>query len=269
MEAFADYYLDAGYMTEDVLFKRAIKNAVDFESSVGVFAGPKIVGFTLIGIDRWKGALSAFDAGTGIIPSYRGKGIAKQMFDFAIPKLRKQHVERFILEVLQVNQPAVKAYQKAGFRISREFDCFQLEKQRVHLQGGEQVPIKIHLVGREILHSFRGELDWEPSWENSFASIERIPDEVILYGAYNGRKCVGILAYYPLLNWIMCLLVRREYRRKGIAGGLLQHFIRSLPSDVSFVKLINVDHGDEAMRAFLEKAGFEFQISQYEMECSL
>jgi ribosomal protein S18 acetylase RimI-like enzyme len=269
MEAFADYYVDAGHITEEVLYNRMQKNAVDFESSIGVFADSKIVGFTLIGIDRWRGELCAFDAGTGIIPAYRGKGIAKQMFDFALPKLRDCGVRKFILEVLQVNEPAVKAYQKAGFRITREFDCFQSERRRVLVLRVARNPFAIKPVGKEILESFRGDLDWEPSWENSFASIQRIPGEVTILGAHHKTDCVGILVYSPMLNWIMCLLVRRQYRRKGVGSGLLFHFMRHLPSDTPSVRLINVDHGDKAMRAFLDKVGFEYLINQYEMERAL
>jgi ribosomal protein S18 acetylase RimI-like enzyme len=266
MEAFADYHLDASYITETVLFNRAIKNAVDYETSVGVFAGTKMVGFTLIGIDHWKGVPAAFDAGTGIIPAYRGRGIAKQMFDFAIPKLKQLGIEKFILEVLQVNEPAVKAYQKAGFEITREFDCFQLEIAKVKASEELLRPLIIKQVGKETLGSLQRDLEWEPSWENSFASIERIPDEVIIYGSYDERDIVGILVYYPLLNWIVSILVRREYRRKRIATGLLSHFIHNLSPHISLVKLVNADHSDEGLRAFLDKTGFEFEINQFEME---
>jgi ribosomal protein S18 acetylase RimI-like enzyme len=116
---------------------------------------------------------------------------------------------------------------------------------------------------------FRRELDWEPSWENSFASIQRIPEEVSILAAYTKTDCIGILVYCPMLNWIMCLLVRREHRRKGIATALLSHFVRDLPSDVSHIRLINVDHNDKGMRALVDKTGFEYLINQYEMERDL
>jgi len=269
MEAFSDYHIDTGYMTPEILYKRVRKNAVEWNLSVGVFAASKMVGFTLIGIDRHKGVMSAFDAGTGIIPEYRGKGLAKQMFDFALPRLRARGVEKFILEVLQVNQPAVKAYEKAGFRIKREFDCFELERKKLRAGGDVRIPVDIKPAGRETLESFWGELDWEPSWENSFASIHRIQDEVTVLAAHFQTECIGILVYYPLFNWIMCLLVRRKYRRNGIAARLLSSFIRKLPRGSSPIRLINVDHGDEGMRAFLARTGFESFVNQYEMERSL
>ncbi|NIO28674.1 MAG: GNAT family N-acetyltransferase [Candidatus Latescibacteria bacterium] len=269
VEAFADYYVDASYVTREVLLNRAIKNGVEFESSVGVFDKKKMVGFTIIGIDVWNDSLSAFDAGTGIIPAYKGKGIAKQMFDFAVPRLREKGVSKFLLEVIQANEPAVRAYRKAGFVITREFDCFELNIESANLYAASKLPLEVKPLGKSGLAEFSEHIDWQPSWENSFASIERIPDRVEIYGAFVEGICGGLLVYYPLINWIMSLVVKREYRRKGIATSLVSHFVKTSPSDVSVVKLINVDHSDEGMLKLLEKLRFKLTVKQYEMECSL
>ncbi len=116
--AFADYYLDMSSMSERIFTNRAVKNSVRYDCSVGVFDESRLVGVTLAGIDDWLGQPAAFDAGTGIIPDYRGRGIARKMFDFAVPKLRDYGVKKFLLEVLQVNEPAIKAYKAAGFGIT-------------------------------------------------------------------------------------------------------------------------------------------------------
>ena len=51
VRAFSDYALEMSYMTEERMFNRAIKNGVDFESSVGVYSDEGMVAFTLIEID--------------------------------------------------------------------------------------------------------------------------------------------------------------------------------------------------------------------------
>lgn len=268
-EAFADYYLDMSYLTEERLFNRAIKNGVEYESSVGVFDGDKMVGFTLIGIDYWNNELSAFDAGTGIIPGYRGKGIAKQMFEFSLPRLKKRGVKRFILEVLQENERAVKAYQKTGFKITREFDCFELTLADAALETEkDNIHLEIQPVTKDRLSAFREYVDWRPSWENSFSSIERIPgdDDLVMYGAFIDKQWVGLLVYYPFLNWIMSLVVKKAYRRKGIAGRLMAHFIDGFTYDQSKVKLVNVEGSDTGMIKFLEGIGFKVYTRQFEME---
>jgi ribosomal protein S18 acetylase RimI-like enzyme len=268
-EAFADYYVDMSQVTERILFSRAIKNGVEFGLCVGVFDGPKMVGATLVGVDQWKGELSAFDIATGIIPAYRGKGIAAEMFAFAAPGLERRGVKTFVLEVLQVNERAVKAYQRAGFRVAREFDCYTLEVGKARVRTDARIPLQIERIDRDALSMFVEHTDWQPSWENSFASIDRIPDEVVAYGAFTGGRCAGILVYYPLLNWVMSIVVKREHRGKGVARCLISHFLQNLDPDRALVRLNNVDRSDTAMSSLLQKTGFELIVSQYEMECDL
>jgi ribosomal protein S18 acetylase RimI-like enzyme len=269
LEAFSDYQVDMSYMTEEVMFKRVVKNAIAFDSSVGVYDGDKMVGFTLIGIDTWQNILSAFDIGTGIIKDYRGKGIARQMFDFALPRLRKLGVQKFVLEGIQTNKPALKAYREAGFHITRELDCFELELKKANFQKKADLPLKIRRVGKDILPHFQDSLDWEPSWENSFSAVTRMGDEVILYGALSESEYVGLLAFCPFLNWVMILVVRRDHRRKGVASRLLSHALRYLPPRIAIVKLLNVEHSDTKMMKLLEKVGFQLFGQQYEMELIL
>lgn len=266
LEAFADYQVDMSSVTETVLRNRYAKNAVDYGLSVGAFDGDRLVGFTIVGADRWRGAPAAFDAGSGIIKEYRGKGLAGQLFDFALPKLRDAGIRKFLLEVIQDNEPAVKAYTKAGFRVTREFDCFMLDVTgaAIDIRAGSALTVKA--VKKDILSEFEAALDWEPSWENSFAAIQRIPDEVLMLGAFDGDLPVGLLVYYPLLNWIMALVVKKDYRRKGVATSLLVSFVGQSRPGQKTVKLLNVDHSDAGMLAFLEGAGFKRYIGQFEME---
>lgn len=268
-EAFADYYLKSTRKADQWLHNRCIKNGVRYGCSVGAFDGDRMVGFTLVGLDEWNGEPAAFDAGTGIVPEYRGRGLANRMFDFGADELRRRGVTKFLLEVLQVNQPAIKAYQKSGFSITREFDCLGLDRRAFQVNDSQDIPVEIKPVAQNRVKEFIGFADWQPSWENSFAAIARIPDEVILRGAFADNEPVGFLAYYPLLNWIMSLVVRRDYRRKGVATALLANFLGDFDGEVAQINLVNVDRSDVAMPAFLQKMGFKLFTSQYEMEMQL
>ena len=124
MEAFADYAMDASRTTEDALLLRAAKNAVDFDASVGVYDGDRLVAFTMIGIDEHAGVSTAYDAGTGVIPDFRGQGWARKMFEHALPTLHERGVECFLLEVLQQNAAAIRAYEKSGFKTIRELRSY-------------------------------------------------------------------------------------------------------------------------------------------------
>jgi len=268
-EAFADYYLKSKNSCERWLYNRCVKNGVAFDCSVGAFDGDKMVGITLTGLDDWQGVPAAFDAGTGIVPDYRGHGLARQMFDLAVPRLKERGVRQFLLEVLQVNEPAIKAYHKSGFEITRELDCYELSLSEFSHPSGGSAPFEVRPIDREQIGSFREHVDWPPSWENSFSSIDRIPDEIVAFGVFDRSLCVGELVYYPLLNWILSLVVRKDYRRRGIAGVLLTYFLKQHHSATGLVKLINVDHSDLGMTAFLHHHGFRQFTTQYEMALTL
>ncbi len=268
-EAFADYYVDTSGVTESVLFNRAVKNGVDFDVSVGAFDGERMVAVTIVGRDEWKGGPAAYDIGTGVIPGHRGNGLAGGMLDFALPRLRERGVKRFVLEVIQDNEPAIKVYEAAGFRIMREFDCFRWPLDRVVSRDLPGSPLEIRAATSDLLDEISRHVEWRPSWENSFSSLRRIPDRLCVYGAYDAGELAGLLVYYPALNWINTLVVKREYRRRGVATALLVHFAHERPGNETIVKFVNVDHGDKATLALLEKTGFEAHVQQYEMEMEL
>lgn len=266
VEAFKDYALDIRYMTETVLYNRAVKNGIVFDASAAAYQDGRMVGYTLVGIGPWKNTVSAFDIGTGIVKPHRGQGLAVRMFDSILQKLTSKGIHKFVLEVLQNNASAVKAYEKAGFHVERELDCFQLEFAKRKNQGQKAENLRIQPLKKDRLASFQEFLDWPPSWENSFAALNRIPDELTLLSAENADGPCGLLAYYPGLNWIMCLAVAKTMRRRGIAAALLDFLQQEVQSTVPQVKLVNVLHTDAGAIRFLSRMGFAKFAGQYEME---
>ncbi len=268
MEAFADYAMDVSGTKEDIMLLRMSKNSVDFDASPGAYDGDHLVGFTLIGIDEIEGTLTAYDAGTGIIPDFRRQGLAKRMFDHALPELEKCGVRRFLLEVLQKNEPAMKAYQKSGFEIVREFKCFVAETEslrKLRVSTG----IDVRPIDAATFEGLIPEADWSPSFENRFTAHLAIPDHVTLIGAFDGDECIGSIAYCSELNWLLSLLVKRSHRNQGAGRSLLQHLATTMPEAISKLPALNVDGQDLGMQTFFEAVGFSHLIDQYEMSRSL
>lgn len=266
VEAFSDYHLDMSYMTSERSWLRNIKSGVHYDCSVGAYDGDKMVGLTFVGLDVWRGEKAAFDAATGIIPGYRGQGIAKAMFEFILPRLKERGVSRFLLEVLQPNKAAIKAYTKTGFKPTREFACYDLLPGSFVAENLASGAFEVRAIDNHKVQEFKTQVDWQPSWEASFAGMDRIPDELIRLGAFKADQCVGILVFYPLLQWLMSLVVIRDFRRQGVASALLKALMADLPESVDKVKIINIDHADKAMLAFFEKADAQWVIDQFEME---
>jgi len=265
LEAFADYAMDASGVTEAGLLLRMQKNAVDYTASPGLYDGGRLVGFTLIGIDEWGGRRTAFDAGTGIVAAFRKQGWAKRMFDHALPDLQERGVERFALEVLQENEPAIKAYRKSGFEITRELRCYIARVEDLPDVGATE-GTDLHDAIRGTVRIIEEEADWLPSFENRFSATDHLGgDHMIFRGAFDGGSCVGMLAYAPSLNWPITLLVKESHRRRGIGRALAADLRRLIPKSDERVVIQNVDGGDAGMQAFVEACGFEPLVDQFEM----
>jgi GNAT superfamily N-acetyltransferase len=99
--------------------------------------------------------------------------------------------------------------------------------------------------------------------------MDRIPDDLIRLGAFDADQCVGILVFYPLLEWLMSLVVTAGHRRRGVASLLLNALMVDLPGRVNKVKITNIDHSDTGMKKFIESAGAKWVIDQFEMEYRL
>lgn len=266
LEAFADYSMGSPTgLPEERLLLRMRKNAVDYGLSVGAYDDDRLVGFTLIGVDTWGGVVSAYDAGTGIVPAFRGQGLARRMLDHAAPALRERGVERFVLEVLQTNEPAIKAYRKAGFTTTRELRSYVSDVAPLASRGVSDFALRS--ISPAQFEKVVGDMDWLPSFENRVTAIRAIPDAVSLIGAFDGEACVGAYAYSGPLRWLLSLFVARPHRRRGVARALLAHAAAVVPEGVTRLAALNVDGSDLGMQESLARLGFAPLVDQYEMEC--
>ncbi|MCX6093102.1 MAG: GNAT family N-acetyltransferase [Candidatus Bipolaricaulota bacterium] len=265
LEAFADYSMGppAG-LSEERLLLRMRKNAVDYDLSVAAYNDGRMIGFTLIGVDAWGGSLAAYDAGTGIVPAFRGQGLARRMLEHALPALQERGVERFVLEVLQTNEPAIKAYRKTGFETSRELRSFVADAAA--FAEADPAAWNLHPIGLAQFEDVARDVDWLPSFENRISALRAIPGDVSLVGAFDGLTCVGAYAYSAPLRWLLSVVVARSQRRRGVGRALITHVAAGLPEGVTRLAALNVDGGDVGMQKFLTRLGFAPLVDQFEMQ---
>jgi len=267
--SFADYAIDMSYMTEHFLELRSRKNGVDLAVSPGLFAGGELVGFTLVGLGPRRGEPAAFDSATGLVRAWRGQGWASALFAHALPALRKRGVKVFVLEVLQGNQAAIRAYKKSGFRIVRELDCFDLRPQGPLAAAPPPAGITIERAGSEVLPTFEREAGWPLSWECSFDAQRRSGRDVAIWVAQTGGDPVGMVAFHTALSWLMACQVRPAWRRRGVASALLRQVLAEHGCPGGRVRADNIQRDDGATQSLLLRHGFRKVASQYEMESPL
>lgn len=261
-QAFADYEIRFEKEEVRAMLKR---RGYTHELSFAMFDNGDIVAFTLNGTGIYRGVRTAYDTGTGTLEAYRGKGIAKEIFQHSIPYLKDAGIGQYLLEVIHDNEKAVSVYRKLGFDTTRELDCFrqsidQITNMRHEATGGD---IEIARMDIEDVATASGFCDFSSSWQNGVESLTRAGDDLICLGAYMSGRLVGYCVLDPLTGDISQIAVDRDYRRKGIATMLLGEAIGLMRTDR--IKVLNVSSADEAMKAFLIGKNIAPAGKQFEM----
>lgn len=263
LKAFSDYAVNVQSSREQFR-QRLTRDGFRDDMSFGIFSGEEIVGFTLNGFDTWDGATTAYDVGTAIIPQYRGRHLGEELFSYMLPLLKRRGVRRYLLEVISTNRPAVTLYRKLGFMISRELSALALDGKVETTGRGHDDSIairEIKIPEPEVAQKF---WEWQPSWQNSLASLKRSAGEYVALGAFAGELLAGYGVVFPSSGNIAQLAVAKDYRRHGVASRLLKSLRREV-NDEKPLRMINVDSSATGTLSFCAAHNFKPLLSQFEM----
>lgn len=249
--AFADYEVQ---LNAEQLRAMLTRRGFDPALSFAAFDGAQIAAFTLNGIGNFNGVPTAYDTGTGTLKEDRGTGLGTEIFRHSMPHLRRAGVGQYLLEVLQHNTRAVSVYRNLGFETVREFNYFCRANTEIADRG--DTPRLPHSVRRT-------DWDFTPSWQNSFESIGRAAGDFVSLGVFIEEELVGYCVFEPASGDVAQIAVKRQYRRKGIAGLLLREMLRLNRNDS--LKIINTDVSCDSMTGFLQAKNIVPQGKQFEM----
>ncbi len=263
VNAFSDYVVKM-QPSEQQFSEMLTRRGVRYDLSVGAFSGHQLVGFNLNALDLWKGRLTIYDTGTGVIPEYRGQKLASRMFEFSLPKLRQVSAQQYILEVIDTNVSAIRVYKNVGFREVRKLESFMLSGSVERGSMEESTGIRLEIESNPDWELFQSFWDWEPSWQNSINSINRSLDIKVLVCAYFEGCCVGYGIIYPSNGDIPQLAINKGYRRRGIGTRLLQSLEMQIKGE-PIGRMINIDQSAEGTLRFCEAVGMKKIVNQYEM----
>jgi ribosomal protein S18 acetylase RimI-like enzyme len=265
LNAFSDYQVNM-QMTRDEFDFRLRRDGVDLTKSAGAFEENEMVGFTLNSVGEWPGGHTIYDAGTGVVPRARGRGIAKALFNFMGPQLKLLGFEQYLLEVITTNDVAANLYRRLGFKDTRKLAVFRTNTQlelRVFKEDAELREVSV--------------LDWNlykkfwdsyPSWQNSPEAVDRTtPNNVVLEVWFDGN-CVGYGVVSKTSGNLYQLAIDRPYRRKGLGSLLIDQLQRRVVTGDP-IKVNNVDEELNDALAFYKSVGFQLVLEQYEMSKEL
>lgn len=260
-EAFADY---AVKFSENQIRAMLIRRGFNPVSSFAVFNAGCIVAFTLNGTGIYNGVQTAYDTGTGTLKAYRGMGLAQEIFHHSIPFLKQNGIEQYLLEVLEDNEKAISVYRKLGFKVTREFNCFNQRKEDVHIGlSNSAVDCRIVRMDMEKVVALPNFCDFHPSWQNGLESIRRAGKNMVCLAASVGSDIVGYCIFEPAFGDLTQIAVAPSFRRKGIASLLLKEMLKM--NDADTIKVLNVDAPCCTMTSFLRSKNIHITNKQFEM----
>lgn len=259
-DAFSDYKMRFKLNREDFISKFIVKLHIDWELSAGVFYEGKLVAFIFHSVNEYEGREVLYNGGTGIVPAHRGKKLVKEMYRYALPAAEKRGLRYSVLEVLDSNEKAIRAYESVGFRKGAKFKCF-----KTPLPGFSHINRKVMIVPQRVFqprqYQYMGQA--MPSFQDTSQQIIFDHENETILEAIAGGKTVGYIIYHNKTGRISQIAVAKDSQGKGIGSRLLFEANNLLREPV--MTLINLRESEKNTARFLENRGFVNEVDQYEM----
>jgi ribosomal protein S18 acetylase RimI-like enzyme len=250
-ESFKVYYVPL-QLTKEQLADKIYAEAIDMKLSYGAFHDDKLVGFILHGIDTVNNKLTAYNAGTGILPGYRGKQISTSLYEYCLDELRKVGIQTAMLDVIDDNVPAKKSYEKTGLRFTRKMISYK--GRPANLQTDVSDVKESNVINWKIV----GQLcAWKPAWQYNNNTIKRSANN---YSFLTVEKDNDVKAY--------CIANLKNGRVAHFGGeeeiipALLNFVAKKIETPIA---IIHVDESSPANSLILS-SGLEHFITSWEME---
>ncbi len=257
-----DGYVGNASLPTDGLKARLVRNGLSWPLSGGLFSEGVLVGFVLTGLGEWDGKKTAYNAGTGLLPAFRGRGLAGKLYAWLMDRQRAAGLEACLLEVLEENKPALALYGQLGFRPSRRLVCRQLPTLGLTAARPLQAKIRLSLAESPAWAAYEAFWDSPPAFQNTSVAVARATPPETVVEAWEKGGLLGYIAFDPLAGKVSQLGVTQGRRGLGVGTALLQAAQGLAKKRLVF---INVPAENTGLDLFLANRGFVQTFRQHEM----
>lgn len=198
---------------------------------------------------------------SGTAPEFRRRGLARQLALHCLVGLKHRGVTGFQTEVLTDNKHAHNLYVYLGMRFARSLDCYEVPVPTVPPRKDHRV---VDVPWTQLSKNVMPLQDIEPSWQNSAASLNCIPDHLKCHAMFDESGLAGYAAVISHSGTLAQIAVRKDQRRNGIARSLLNAW-----PDKTALRVINADRSSDTFRSFMKSLGARRTHGQYALEMTL
>lgn len=250
-KAFAGYFVP---LPEEVAFWEAKfqRGRVDYSLSFGAFDQDQLVGFIINGIDQRNSKYTAFNSGTGVLPTHRGEQLVDQLYGFSLPLLKAKGIEHCELEVIQQNDRAIRVYERIGFQKKRLLHCFGGK------YTGPKHAVQIKQIPFTELRKRIGEDDAIHAWDHNHQAVAK---GGAFFETYQVTDTAGEYIGYFVINAGHKFLAQFDCATKDI-----EKLFSGVAQLTETCRMNNIDEKRKDLVQGLQELGFKNTINQYEME---
>lgn len=253
--SFAEYFVSI-QMTPSSLAALCVSEGVDMRHSRVALREDEPVGLGLIARRGWTCRLAAM----GVVVAARRSGVGRALLSTLIHEAKARGDRRMVLEVIEQNAPAIRLYERAGFRIQRRLVGFHASP----LQGGVDPDLRqvdpLRVAHAVFAHAAAG-LPWQLA-----------PETLVHYASphegFQLQQAYAVISdpAQPTVA-LRALLVEPAGRRRGQARHLLQALFGCFPGKHWRVPIL-VPEGP--VTGLFTGMGFQREtLSQFEMSLEL
>lgn len=255
-KAFFDYPVPISF-TKDTLNVFFQTSNINENLSFCAFDEELMIGFILNSSNVYNGENVVFDAGTGVIPQYRGKGVFTSLYKHVEKELKNNGIKKYYLEVLQDNSRAISLYEKNGFSIVRSLSVYRAKGNKAKINNSVQF-LPLSEFDRNFTQNCT---QVKPSFEHSDNVIKSCASFYNVAYLQNN----GIVSAFCIYDKASGRLIQLGYDDISFLKSILMHIAASYPA----VTAKNIDTSFKEVTEALEHAGFNEIIKQYEMAKAL
>lgn len=257
-DVFKDYIVPINWNLKT--FEKDVKEySISLDDSFVCYDDEKPIGFSIV---SHRGELGRIDS-IGVLPEYRGAGIASEIIYRTIENLKWKGVKKIVLEVEENEKRAINFYKKHGFKEKRKLVSFNL-KINPHQEYIYKYLEEDNIWLKENAFKAKTNINRKPNWQRHPQTLEKSEDRYKIEKVVEWGYTIGYVVWGENVDNVYIVDASPIDDTTPYAD-FISDVIKRITEKHDSVSVIAVPENDPFYKALLDN-GFNIFLSQVEME---